>query len=216
MDSLRLTVDLPDEAATIALAEDVAACLERGDLVALSGPLGAGKTAFARALIRALADDPGVEVPSPTFTLVQTYAAGRLTVAHFDWYRLADPGELDEIGLDDALAEGASLVEWPERAPGRLPEARLDLGLALAGAGRTASLAAIGPLAGRLRRSRAIRAFLDRAGWPGAVRRHLQGDASTRRYERIRRGEGTAVLMDWLPGEPQVRDPRAAHRARDV
>jgi N-acetylmuramate 1-kinase len=215
-DVLTVTVDLPDEAATAALAEDVAASLERGDLVALSGPLGAGKTAFARALIRALADDPALEVPSPTFTLLQTYAAQRLTVAHFDLYRLADPSELDEIGFDDALAEGAVLVEWAERAADRLPEARLDLVLALAGAGRRASLAATGPLALRLRRSRAVRAFLDRAGWRDAARRHLQGDASTRRYERIRGVGATAVLMDWLPGEPQMRDPRAEHRARGV
>jgi hypothetical protein len=216
VDSLNLTIDLPDEAATISLAEDVAAALQAGDLVALSGPLGAGKTAFARALIRALADDPGLDVPSPTFTLLQTYAAGRLTVSHFDLYRLADASELDEIGFDEALAEGAVLVEWPDRAGDRLPAPRLDLALDLAGEGRRASLSATGGLAARFARSHAIRAFLDGAGWPGATRRHLQGDASTRRYERIRRAEATAVLMDWQPAEPATRDPRAAHRARDV
>src|SRR5439155_13743393 len=140
-------------------------------------------------------------------TLLQTYATARLTVAHFDLYRLADASELDEIGFDDALAEGAVLVEWPERAEGRLPVGRLDLALDLAGDGRQASLTATGQLAERVRRSRAIRAFLDQAGWPGATRRHLQGDASTRRYERIRRAGGTAVLMDWQPGEPAMRDP---------
>src|SRR5262245_12447519 len=111
--SAPLTIDLPDEAATVALAEDVAARLQPGDLVALSGGLGAGKTTFARALVRAIADDPGLDVPSPTFTLVQTYAAGRLPVAHFDLYRLSGPDEIDEIGLDEALATGAVLVEWP-------------------------------------------------------------------------------------------------------
>jgi tRNA threonylcarbamoyl adenosine modification protein YjeE len=209
-------VDLADEAATAALAEDVAAALAPGDLVALSGALGAGKSTLARALIRALADDPALEVPSPTFTLVQSYAAGRLAVAHADLYRLGDESELDEIGLDEALAAGAVLVEWPERAAGRLPAARLDLALTGADMRRRASLAASGPLAGRLERSLAIRAFLEQSGWQGAARRHLQGDASTRRYERIRRRGGTAVLMDWQRSDAPARDPRAAHRARDV
>src|SRR5438132_151517 len=82
--------------------------------------------ALARALIRAVADDPALEVPSPTFTLVQTYA-GRLAVAHFDLYRLSEASELDEIGFEDAIAEGAALVEWPERAEGRLAGDRLDI-----------------------------------------------------------------------------------------
>ena len=99
-----LVLDLPDEAATVAFAEDVGTCLVPGDAVALSGGLGVGKTTFARALIRALAGDASLEVPSPTFTLVQTYAFDRLTVAHVDLYRLSDPSEVDEIGLAEALA----------------------------------------------------------------------------------------------------------------
>src|SRR5262249_36256975 len=162
---LGLVVDLPDEAATAALAEDVAAALRPGDVVALSGPLGAGKTTFARALIRALADDPHLEVPSPTFTLVQAYAAGRLSLSHFDLYRVSDSSELDEIGFDDALTEGTVLVEWPERAGAGLPTERLDLTFALAGEGRRATLIATGPLAKRVGRSLAVRAFLDGAGW---------------------------------------------------
>src|SRR5512135_1497738 len=101
-----LTLPLPDEAATAALAEDVAAILAPGDVIALSGGLGAGKTAFARALIRAVADDAALEVPSPTFTLVQTYAGDRLTISHFDLYRLGSADEIGEIGLADAVAEG--------------------------------------------------------------------------------------------------------------
>ncbi len=215
------TLPLPDEAATVAFAEDVAAALAPGDLVALSGDLGAGKTTLARALIRALADDPRLEVPSPTFTLVQTYEAGRLAIAHFDLYRLADPGELDELGLDEALAAGAALVEWPERAGRRLPARRLDIALAMAGDGRVATVTGDAAVLARLVRSRAIRAFLDRAGWQGAARRHLQGDASTRRYERVHRagdaGGGTGVLMDWPPDiAPKVPDPRVMFRAGDV
>jgi tRNA threonylcarbamoyl adenosine modification protein YjeE len=216
-----LTLSLPDEAATVAFAEDVAAILAPGDLVALSGDLGAGKTTLARALIRALADDTRLEVPSPTFTLVQTYAGGRLPVAHFDLYRLADANELDELGLDEALATGAVLVEWPERAAGRLPARCLDIGLAIAGTGRTATISGDAAVLAPLARSLGIRAFLDRAGWSGGARRHLQGDASTRRYERIHRageaGGHTGVLMDWPPDiAPKVPDPRVMFRARDV
>jgi tRNA threonylcarbamoyl adenosine modification protein YjeE len=210
-------VDLPDEAATAALAEDVAACLAAGDVVALSGGLGAGKTTFARALLRALADDPGLEVPSPTFTLVQTYATPRLTVAHFDLYRLTDPRELDEIGFFDTAADGAVVVEWPERAAGRMPAGALAIVFEIIGAGRRAVIAGGGSFAARLRRSRAAREFLDRAAWPGATRRHLQGDASSRTFERIVAGGRRAVLMDWPPGSQLPEgDARAAYRARDV
>lgn len=211
-----VTIDLPDETATAALAEDIAARLRTGDLITLRGGLGAGKTTFARALIRAVADDPALEVPSPTFTLVQTYAA-RLAVAHFDLYRLSDASELDEMGFDDAIAEGAALVEWPERAEGRLAGDRLDIEFLIEGSGRRAILTADEGWAPRVARSRSVRAFLAAAGWHGALRRHLQGDASTRVYERIVAGDRHAVLMDWSPPAVNApRDPRAGHRARDV
>ena len=90
-------------------------------------------------------------MPSPTFTLVQTYAGGRLPVAHFDLYRLGTPDELDEIGFDEAAADGAVLVEWPERAGDRLPADRLDIALEIAGAGRRATLAGAGDVAGAAR-----------------------------------------------------------------
>ncbi len=211
-----IAIPLPDEAATIAFAEDVAAIIAAGDLLALSGDLGAGKTTFARALIRALADDAALEVPSPTFTLVQTYAT-RVPVAHFDLYRLADPDELDELGLDEALSSGAALIEWPERGAARLPAARVDIALAMAGDGRSATVDGPADFMNRLARSRAIRAFLDRSGEAGATRRHLQGDASTRRYEHVRRAGRTTVLMDWPPEVGRaVPDPRVMFRAKDV
>jgi tRNA threonylcarbamoyl adenosine modification protein YjeE len=120
-------IDLADEAATAALAHRLGAFLMDGDVVALHGELGAGKTAFARALIRGLTGDMDRDVPSPTFTLVQTYEtpAGRLH--HFDLYRIASPDELTEIGWDEALADGIALVEWPERAGALLPANRLDV-----------------------------------------------------------------------------------------
>lgn len=207
---------LADEGATVALAEDVAAVLQPGDVVALSGGLGAGKTTFARALIRALANDTGLDVPSPTFTLVQTYE-GRLPVAHFDLYRLGSVDELDELGLDEALAGGAALIEWPEKAAARLPANTLAIALAVDGGGRRATLSPAGTWDQRLARTLAARALLDRAGFQGAVRRHLQGDASARRYERIRDGERGAVLMDWPANDgPALRDKRAAFRAQSV
>lgn len=147
------TLFLPDETATEALARRLAPHLAPGDRIALSGPLGAGKSAFARALIRALLDDPEAEVPSPTFTLVQDYDAaargGRPTpVHHFDLYRLSDPSEVEELGWDDALADGICLIEWPDRADARLPAERLDLALAPRSdgpAGRIARLVGRGP-----------------------------------------------------------------------
>jgi tRNA threonylcarbamoyl adenosine modification protein YjeE len=120
-------IALPDMAATQALGARIAAGLEAGDTVALEGDLGAGKTTLARATLRAL----GVteDVPSPTFTLVQLYETTRLTVRHYDLYRIESPGEIEELGLDDALAEGAALIEWPERAEGRLPADMLHVAL---------------------------------------------------------------------------------------
>jgi tRNA threonylcarbamoyladenosine biosynthesis protein TsaE len=121
------TLSLPDVAATTALGARIAAGLEAGDLVALEGDLGAGKTTLARAILRSLGVSE--DVPSPTFTLVQIYETPHLTVRHYDLYRIEKADEIRELGLDDALEEGAALVEWPERADGRLPGALLHVEL---------------------------------------------------------------------------------------
>jgi tRNA threonylcarbamoyladenosine biosynthesis protein TsaE len=139
---------LADEAATARLGEAIARLLQTGEAVCLSGPLGAGKSTLARALVRALTT-PGEDVPSPTFTLAQFYDGRDLKVAHFDLYRLASTGEAYEIGLDEALDEGAAVIEWPERLEGRLPHDRLDVEIALEGAGRTARLTPHGAWRGR-------------------------------------------------------------------
>jgi tRNA threonylcarbamoyladenosine biosynthesis protein TsaE len=125
-----VVVKLGDEAATGWLAARLAARAEARDVIALSGPLGSGKTSFARAFIRALAVGDE-EVPSPTFTLVQTYAfAGRPMVWHFDLYRLERAEEAFELGIEDAFADGIALIEWPARIERLLPRERLEIALA--------------------------------------------------------------------------------------
>jgi len=130
-----LDLTLPDEAATAALARRVAACSQAGDVIALYGDLGTGKTVFARAFIGALA--PGEqsggdaeEVPSPTFTLLQCYDREPAPVWHFDLYRIARPEEVYELGFEEALSEAISLIEWPERLGSLLPADRLEVHLA--------------------------------------------------------------------------------------
>ena len=112
---------LADEAATQAFGAALAAALRPGDVVTLSGPLGAGKTTLARALLLALGESG--DVPSPSFALVVPYDDLSLPVWHADLYRVEDPSELPELGLDEVLGHGALLVEWPERTPGTWPQA---------------------------------------------------------------------------------------------
>lgn len=147
------TLRLTDEAATRDIAARLAGLLATGDVIGLSGDLGSGKTTFARALIRALGG--GGEVPSPTFTLVQVYELATADVWHFDLYRIADPMEVAELGLEDALAGGISLIEWPERAGGLLPDDRLDLrfGFADGSGARTLGIVGAGDRGGALARS---------------------------------------------------------------
>ena len=145
---------MADETATTPVAEDLSAILGVGDTLALVGDLGAGKSTLARALTRAIADDAELEVPSPTFTLVQFYEGARLKVAHFDLYRLTSAEEAYEIGLDEALEDGAAVIEWPERLDGHLPPDRLDIEIAIylapdGGEARRARLTPAGAWEGR-------------------------------------------------------------------
>lgn len=145
-----LTLDLADERATADLAARLGRLLRPGDVVALSGDLGAGKSAFARHLIRSLGDAEE-EVPSPTFTLVQTYDLPGFPLWHFDLYRLTEPDEVLELGWEEVIHEGVALVEWPVRLGPLLPANRLDLDLAITGPeSRRATLTAHGAWARRL------------------------------------------------------------------
>jgi len=138
MPNRTLILPLATEAATAALGELLATHARPGDVIALYGDLGAGKTTLARALIRRLAG-PETEAPSPTFTLVQTYQTPSLAIWHFDLYRLNDPREARELGMEEAV-DGLSLIEWPERLGQYLPSARLDVRLSFEGERRIALL----------------------------------------------------------------------------
>jgi len=148
-----VTLALPDLAATRRLGAALSPLLVVGDVVALHGDLGAGKTELARAIIRAVAGDEGLIVPSPTFTLAETYESPVGPIWHFDLYRLESPEQVWELGFEEALADGVSLIEWPGRIGPLLPAKRLDVTLSLEqGEARAAAFAAGPAWAGRLAR----------------------------------------------------------------
>lgn len=219
-----IRVSCRSERDTERLAEDLATILVPGDLLALHGDLGVGKSTLARAIIRALADQPDLDVPSPTFTLVQDYDLERCPISHFDLYRLSHPDELEEIGFFDAILHTAVLVEWPSRADDDLPVNRLDVTLEVTGR-ETRDLVFSGDARWqeRLERTLGIRAFLERTGKPDATRKAIQSDASTRAYERISTRDAPSILLMNAPAkqnEPILRDglpySRIACLAQDV
>jgi tRNA threonylcarbamoyladenosine biosynthesis protein TsaE len=133
------SMSLPDERATDQLGATLAARLRIGDVVGLKGELGAGKTTLARAILRAAAEDAQLIVPSPTFTLVEIYETPRGSFWHFDLYRLETPEQVFELGWEEALAGGISIIEWPERLGPLLPK-HLSVTLEVDGDGRRALL----------------------------------------------------------------------------
>ena len=192
--------EAPDEATTLAIAAAQAAWLETDDFVALIGDLGAGKTAFARGLIRGLVEAPDLEAPSPTFTLMQVYDAPRGPVVHADFYRLRGPTELANLGWDEAIDGAIAIVEWPEKVAQALPADRLEVDIRFdAKRGpdfRLLFLRGFGAVSPRLSRALGVARLLERAGWTAASREFLQGDASVRAYERLTQPTGeTAILM---------------------
>ncbi len=207
-----------------ALAQQLAVIVEAGDTLTLKGDLGAGKTSFARALIRALTGVPDLEVPSPTFSLCIPYNAKRFTISHFDLYRLSGPDELEELGFYETIERDVTLIEWPERLGGHSPANHLALEFEETedGHSRLLSLHSSGTITPRLDRFFKIQNFLATAGWNNAAWHFLQGDASTRSYLRVTKGNQTALLMNAppQPDGPPIKDNKPysqlAHLAEDM
>lgn len=217
-----------DENALRQFAADFAKALKPGDCIALHGDLGAGKTTFARAVIRAAADDfsESLDVPSPTFTLVQLYETP-VPIAHMDLYRINDPLELDDLGLEAALQTGAVLIEWPSRAENNLPDNLINISLTEPEGdpdARVVDMDAPADFSERLQRSNLVRAFLTTHIGPHARRMAFSGDASARAYELIDIGgdKQPLILMDApkTPDGPPVYDglpySQVVHLAEEV
>ena len=206
MTDTRESLELEDEAATIALARWLAGYIRADDFIALSGDLGAGKTTFARAFLRALTGDPDLEAPSPTFTLVQSYDGPGYPIVHADFYRLRGAEELHPLGWDEMIDGAVTLVEWPERAQSALPADRLEIvfryDLKRGDDFRRIDLIARGAAAERFGRARAVEQLLVTAGWADAERAPLHGDASTRAYERLTKPGGQSAILMISPPRP--------------
>jgi tRNA threonylcarbamoyl adenosine modification protein YjeE len=215
------SVALANEAATAQLMADLALLTAPGDVITLSGDLGAGKTAAARAMIRYLADDDAIEVPSPTFTLAQSYDLPSLPLLHADLYRISDASELEEIGLSPLPEGRVALIEWPERAGNELPADRIDIAFshppALGSTARAAEITGFGKGTALVERLKLLRQFLQASGFIEAGRKRMAGDASTRSYARLIQDDRTFILMN-SPKRPDGGKIYAAavHLAEDV
>lgn len=202
------------------IGADLTFGLKAGDLVLLSGDLGAGKTTLARSVIRQLTEDDALEVPSPTYTLCQSYDA-RIPIHHYDLYRISSMEELDELGWQEQLEDGCVLMEWPQNVFGEYPENSICISLTNTSIDtRNIEIACAPEILERLKRSLDIRTFLTNHGYKNAARRFLTGDASSRAYETI--GEQSLVLMNSpaMPDGPPIKDGKPysqiAHLAEDV
>ena len=203
------------EEQTNRLARHLASFVGPGDLVTLSGGLGVGKTTFARGLIRAILRDPEIEVPSPTFTLLQAYEHDLFAIIHADLFRLQSRAELEALGWEEMSQDALVLVEWPERAGVDTATERLDVTFALPPAAaaseeRIVTFTGSGAWRARLRLAKAAFDLLEARGWSEAKRDFIQGDASTRAYERLSRPGESAILMisPPRPDGPPLKDGR--------
>ncbi|MEP9348947.1 tRNA (adenosine(37)-N6)-threonylcarbamoyltransferase complex ATPase subunit type 1 TsaE [Xanthobacter sp. KR7-225] len=219
-------VDLPDLPAVTRLGQILAAWFGARDTITLSGDLGAGKTEMARAIVRAYAGERYMEVPSPTFPIVLGYDVPRGRVVHADLYRIVSQEELDEIGWDEMGDDAFLLVEWADRAAGRLAPDHLDIALGpapdLGPEARRALLTGYGAVGARLQRLALAEDLIAASGFGDAERRFLQGDASARSYTRLILPGRSAILMNAPPqpdGPPVARGlpySRLVHLAEDI
>lgn len=211
---------LENEEATKLFAQDLALALKPGDLITLQGDLGAGKSTLARALIHTLANDDHLDVPSPTFTLVQSYQLPQYEVIHADLYRLSTEEEIDELGLHEAREQGILLIEWPEKGAHLLGSPTFAIILKHEGCGRRITLTSTEDSTERLQRSFTIRTFLTTHGRGHVNRCFLAGDASARSYELLDDGNHQEVLMDaqimQMEQNTNASDADIMHLATDI
>jgi N-acetylmuramate 1-kinase len=195
-------IELPDEAATYALAQTLALWARPGLVIALVGDLGAGKSTLARAFIRALMKPGDTEdIPSPTFTLVQTYVETRVQVFHADLYRVRDAQEIEELGLAELSESHVGLVEWADKLSHPLSQNTLRISLTGSGNARHAELKAHGAWVSILARNAVLADFVGESAYHGGNRVFFEGDASARRYETVMHDGRRVLLMD-MPVRP--------------
>ena len=185
-----------------AFARELSLWARPGLAIHLSGDLGAGKSAFARAFIRGLApDDKEFDIPSPSFSLVQSYDALRVPVVHADLYRISSPAEVAELGLEEFLTKSLMIIEWPEKLPENFSPDHLKISFTGSGDTRDLKLEAAGMWIDVLKRDETVKGFVNRSEVAGGTRYHFEGDASARRYERVAGNAAALLLMD-MPSRP--------------
>jgi len=211
-----------DEETTQRLGADVSLVLQQGDMICLSGELGAGKSFLARSIIQTLAQNPNLEVPSPTYTICQHYETVP-PIAHYDLYRLADVSELDELGWQETLETSVTLIEWPEQVFEILPPEAVHIQITDEGdTSRKFTFSGNQDLLSRIEHTLKIRNFIEQSPLAGASRTAFAADASARNYELVHHSGKTHYLMDAprTPDGPPIKDglpySKIAHLAEDV
>ena len=217
-----LVLTTADELETSQLGNDIAMVLKIGDLLCLSGNLGSGKSVIARGIIRKLANDDDFEVPSPTYTLCQTYDTSP-AVSHYDLYRLSGIEDLDELGWEEALESGCTIMEWPEKCFDEIPHKAVHIKIEEVNEDEHKFTFSGNPdLLNRIKRSLLIRSFLKTTPFKDYSRSPLMGDASARSYELVSSQSEELLLMNApaLPDGPPIKNGKAyskiAHLAEDV